>query len=104
MKKSLFDKAQKLDIDLTNYFAAELKKIDNILLKTEKKILQHVKKRDSQYLSKVKKIKERISIENKLSERTDNFIPLYTALKDDYTKQLLANADPLNPTLKLLVY
>jgi len=104
MKKSLFDKAQKLDIDLTNYFASELKKIDNILLKTEKKILQHVKKRESHYLSKIKKIRERISIENKLSERTDNFIPIYTALKDDYVKDLLANADPLNPTLKLLVY
>ena len=92
------------DKSLEAFLEAEVKKIEKILLKIDKKLLQSVKKKESQYLNKIKKIKGKVFKENKLTERADSFIPFYIELREAYVKSLIEAADPLNPSIKLLVY
>jgi len=103
LKNSLKEKIAN-DKSLEAFLEAEVKKIENILLKIDKKLLQSVKKKESQYLNKIKKIKGRVFKENKLTERTDSFIPVYIELREAYVMSLIEAADPLNPSIKLLVY
>lgn len=95
--------AEKLDKTLGPLVGAESKRTFNSLAKIEKKLLRAEKRFQSDKIRQLEEVKDKLSPNGSLQERTDNFLNFYQA-DSQFIQKLLDRFDPFDFRMNIFQY
>jgi bacillithiol biosynthesis cysteine-adding enzyme BshC len=100
---NLRQRAEAIDQTLGPFIGAEGKRAINSLEKIERKLLRAEKRLQSDKLRQIEAIKDALFPNGGLQERTDNFLNFYQQ-DSDFIQKLIANFDPFDFRMNILIY
>ena len=99
----LKDKAINLDVTLIPSIDASIKAMTNSVEKIKNKLIQSLKRNESQKVNQINKLSRLVHENGKLRERSESFLPSFLKSPNDYIDKLKKASDPENPCLKLII-
>ena len=98
----LKEKAKSLDITLIPTIDAFIKSMNNNIDKIKNKLIQSLKRNESQKVNQINKLSRLVHENGKLKERYESFIPSFLKSPDDYIHKLKKASNPEKPNLKII--
>ncbi len=95
--------AQRVDPTLEQHVLAKAKLLDNDLAALEKRLVRQLKKQQADGVSRIEQLHQTLLPNGGLQERSQSFMELYARHGKHFFELLLANFDPLDMRLKVLV-
>ena len=103
VRKSVLEKASKVDKNLVTMVEAEFTKMNGALEKIEAKIVKAEKQKDVLLLKKIEKLKNKIYPNGIFQERHENFIPNYLKTTQFINQLIDAVGHEESPTVQVLI-
>jgi len=95
LKKSLIEKASKIDNSLSQPIEGEFTKMEKGLNNLQQKFLRAVKRNNETLLSAIPKVQNKLKPNGKLQERYLNYLQFRLKYGDEFMKVLFENLNPL---------
>ena len=100
--QSIKQKAVKIDKNLERTVDGEFQKVVNSIEKLNSKVLKGLKVKSDQDVKKIRKIKQKLFPDGKLSERKETFVPLYLKHGPSFLNVLFQQIDPFTQKFTVL--
>lgn len=99
---TLVDKVSKVDHSLSGMVNAEMKGIENLFAKLEKRLIKAQKHKEEVNINKIRKIKHSVMPNGTMKERSESFIPGYLKSGSDYINSLIDRSDVFEKEVKIM--
>ncbi len=101
LKTKVLEKSKSIDNSLTGMVEAEFVKMQKGVERINQKTQKSIKQREEVALNKIKNIKAKITPNDKLAERKENFIPIFLKNPTSYIEDLIHLSNPFVSEIKV---